>query len=288
MTSARSLPLGLALPPSRQLSEPKTSVRRSWRSRTGAGTEGSAKGSVRLRCRPTGMPCSAASEAARPVSRIRTIADAEVRTRSSNSSTTGSEVLGLAPKSSALTMSIDSPAARGSARSAPAPSSPDGVGDRRRLRATQRPVRLGVAGRDGREAIADAEVGVDVVPFRRGSRELGPKLAHEHVHGPVAPFHLPAPNLTVDLGPAYNAVLAFGQHQEDLELTHGEAHPASVGDDLDLIGTDLQVTVHDHGPRFIHQRGRGRPVRRVPLLIGAEQLAVHWRANASRGPCRDR
>src|SRR6204780_2540172 len=43
------------------------------------------------------------------------------------------------------------------------------------------------------EAVADAEVRVDVGPLRRGTFELVADLADEHVHGTVAADHRVAP-----------------------------------------------------------------------------------------------
>src|SRR3954462_8264864 len=53
----------------------------------------------------------------------------------------------------------------------------------------------------GREAVADAEMGVDVDPAGRGALELAARLAYEDVHRAVAIGHLAAPHQRVDLGP---------------------------------------------------------------------------------------
>ena len=51
----------------------------------------------------------------------------------------------------------------------------------------------------GREAVADAEVRVDVPPLRRGALELLAQLADEHVDRAVAVRHRVAPHALVDL-----------------------------------------------------------------------------------------
>src|SRR3954452_23765299 len=92
-----------------------------------------------------------------------------------------------------------------------------------------------------REAVADAEVGVDVGPPRRYIGELPPHLAHEDVHRPVAPRHVASPDQAVQLLAGDHAVEALGEHEERLELANGEAHPHAVGEHLELRGADLQT-----------------------------------------------
>jgi hypothetical protein len=38
-----------------------------------------------------------------------------------------------------------------------------------------------------------------------------------------------------------DAVEALSEHEEELELAHGEAGAAAVGEDLELAGSDLEV-----------------------------------------------
>ena len=69
----------------------------------------------------------------------------------------------------------------------------------------------GALDRLGREAVADAEVRVDVAPVRRRLLELLAQLAHEDVDRAVAAGHRVAPDALVDLLALEHAALGRGE-----------------------------------------------------------------------------
>ena len=75
-----------------------------------------------------------------------------------------------------------------------------------------------VVQRLGREAVADAEVRVDVAPARRRLLELLAQLAHEDVDRAVAVGHRVAPDALVDLLALEHLALGLGEQLDQLEL----------------------------------------------------------------------
>src|SRR4051812_3400189 len=109
--------------------------------------------------------------------------------------------------------------------------------ERRDLVRAARPFRL--------EAVAHAEVRVDVAPVGRGLLELQPDLADEHVHGAVAVGHRIAPHRLVDLLALQDLALRLGEQLEQLELAAGEVHAAAAREGLELGGAGLQLARHE-------------------------------------------
>src|SRR5215213_11798091 len=70
----------------------------------------------------------------------------------------------------------------------------------------------------GREAIADAEVRVDVAPLRRGALELLAQLAHEHVDRAIAVRHRVAPHALIDHLALEHVPRLAGEQRDELEL----------------------------------------------------------------------
>src|SRR5215204_420561 len=93
----------------------------------------------------------------------------------------------------------------------------------------------------GVEAVADPEVGVDVVPARRAMLKLGTQLSHEHVHGAVAVDHGVAPDAAIDLVALEHLAGVIGEHLEELELAAREVEALPRHVDLESIGPDLEV-----------------------------------------------
>ena len=85
----------------------------------------------------------------------------------------------------------------------------------------------GPVGRLGREAVADAEVGVDVAPARRGLLELLAQLAHEHVDRAVAAGHRVAPDALVDLLALEHAALGPGEQLDAARTRGGSGRPSA-------------------------------------------------------------
>src|SRR5262249_30417188 len=75
----------------------------------------------------------------------------------------------------------------------------------------------------GDEALADAEVGVDVAPVGGVTLELLPQLPDEHVHRAIAVGHRVAPDLLVDLLALDHLAVCLGEELQKLELASGEA-----------------------------------------------------------------
>ena len=103
----------------------------------------------------------------------------------------------------------------------------------------------------GREAIADAEVRVDVAPVRRRLLELLAQLAHEDVDRPVAARHRVAPDPLVDLFALEHAPLGPGEQFDQLELAAREVDRRAAHEGLEAIRADLDLAGAD--------RPAGRP-----------------------------
>ena len=97
-------------------------------------------------------------------------------------------------------------------------------------------------GRFGVEAVADAEVGVDVGPARRALLQLLAQLADEDVDRAVAVGHRIAPDPLVDRLALEHLALAVGEQVQQLELAAGQVEALTGGEGLELIWTDLQLT----------------------------------------------
>src|SRR5690242_12871506 len=122
------------------------------------------------------------------------------------------------------------------------------------------------------EAIADAEVRVDVGPVRGDLGELAPDLAHEHVDGAVAPRHVASPHQAVELLAGDHAVEPLRQHEEGLELAHREAHPHAVGEHLELRRSDFEAPDREDRAR-VDRLGQGLLHRQPKLKIRAERIS---------------
>src|SRR5215216_4484494 len=94
----------------------------------------------------------------------------------------------------------------------------------------------------GVEAVADPEVGVDVVPARRAMLKLGAQLSHEHVHGAVAVDHGVDPDAALDLVALEHLARVVGKDLEELKLAARQVEALAGDVDLEPIGPDLDVT----------------------------------------------
>ena len=117
------------------------------------------------------------------------------------------------------------------------------------------------------EAVADAEVRVDVAPVRRAALELRAQLAHEHVDRAVAARHRVAPHVLVDRLALQHAALrrrpAAGASRTRAASGRGCARrrtPGTVAADLELAGVD---------PRPALRAGAARRRRRTIASIRA-------------------
>src|SRR5204863_3724802 len=95
------------------------------------------------------------------------------------------------------------------------------------------------------EAVADAEVGVDVAPLRRGGLELLPQLADEDVDGAVAVRHRVAPDALVDLLTLEHGAARIREQLKELELATREVERMPGHERLELIRADLELPGHD-------------------------------------------
>ena len=93
----------------------------------------------------------------------------------------------------------------------------------------------------GVEAIADAEVGVDVAPARRALLQLLAQLADEDVDRAVAVGHRVAPDPLVDRLALEHLALGVGKQLQQLELATGQVKAAIADEGLELVGADLQL-----------------------------------------------
>src|SRR3954454_19006232 len=114
---------------------------------------------------------------------------------------------------------------------------------RRGCRLRRRRVQLlrDYAGRFGVEAIADAEVGVDVGPARREALQLLAQLADEDVDRTVAVGHRVAPDPLVDLLALEHLAAFLGEQVEQLELAAGEVEGLVADEGLEAVGADLHL-----------------------------------------------
>ena len=99
----------------------------------------------------------------------------------------------------------------------------------------------GALDRLGGEAVADAEVRVDVAPVRRGLLELLAQLAHEHVDRAVAAGHRVAPDALVDLLALEHAPAGVGEQLDQLELAPRQVDRAAGDERLEAVGADLEL-----------------------------------------------
>src|SRR6478672_2483308 len=97
------------------------------------------------------------------------------------------------------------------------------------------------AQRLGLEAVADAEVGVDVAPAGGALLQLLAQLADEDVDRAVAVGHRVAPDPLVDGLPLEHLALGLGQQVKELELATGEVEAAAADEGLELIGANLEL-----------------------------------------------
>lgn len=84
---------------------------------------------------------------------------------------------------------------------------------------------------------------VDVGPSRCSLGQLVADLAHEHVHGPLAVLHLPAPYTVIDLSAAYYAILVLGERMQHLELSHREPDTTTFYECLIFVGAKFKISV---------------------------------------------
>ena len=154
----------------------------------------------------------------------------------------------------------------------------------------------------GREAVADAEVGVDVAPVGRDALELLAQLAHEHVDRAVAADHRVAPQPLVD-ELALEHAPARGRRAARSARTRaasgrcsrrarrpgtgrGGSRPrprAPARPSLD--GLEPAAAAHDRldaRDQLLGMAGLGQPV------VGAEPQPAHALGDASSRPCRRR
>src|SRR3954470_7833329 len=101
----------------------------------------------------------------------------------------------------------------------------------------------------GGEAVADAEVRVDVAPARRRALELLAQLAHEDVDRAVAVDHRVATDALVDLLALEHLALGVGEELDQLELAAREVDRRAGDERLELVRADLQLADR-------HRRGR--------------------------------
>ena len=123
-----------------------------------------------------------------------------------------------------------------------------------------------------REAVADAEVRVDVAPVRRHPLELLAQLAHEHVDRAVAVDHRVAPHALVDLLARQDLPLVVGEQLDQLELAAREVGAAAGREGLELVEPDLELAGHDRAPR-----------RRAPRRARRRRTTASARAMTSSG-----
>ena len=173
-----------------------------------------------------------------------------------------------------------------------------GRGSRRPARG--RPRRAGRRGRGrgagsrgrrrlGGEAVAHAEVRVDVAPVRRRLLELLAQLAHEDVDRAVAAGHRVAPDALVDLLALEHAALGAGQQLDQLELAAGELDRAAVDERLELVGADLELAGRDRAARRRAPRRGGGGARRPRRARSAPRDGRAWSASRRRpGAARGR
>ena len=100
----------------------------------------------------------------------------------------------------------------------------------------------------GGEAVADAEVRVDVAPARRHALELLAQLADEDVDRAVAVDHRVAPHALVDLLALQHLPLRVGEQLDELELAPREVGADAADEGLELVGADLDLADRDAGP----------------------------------------
>ncbi len=112
------------------------------------------------------------------------------------------------------------------------------------------------ADRLGVEAVADAEVGVDVAPAGRALLQLLAQLADEDVDRAVAVGHRVAPDPLVDRLALEHLALGVGEQLQQLELAPGQVEAAAADEGLELVGADLQLA-GDQRPGLGARRGRG-------------------------------
>src|SRR4051794_41805543 len=122
----------------------------------------------------------------------------------------------------------------------------------------------------GGEAVADAEVGVDVAPAGRGALELLAQLAHEDVDRAVAVDHRIAPHALVDLLARELLAGGLGEQLDELELTAREVHGGGAHEGLELIRADLELAGHDRAD--LDPRGLGTPAPPRDRLGACDQL----------------
>ena len=97
----------------------------------------------------------------------------------------------------------------------------------------------------GLEPVADAEVGVDVLPARREPLQLRAQLANEDVDRAVAVRHRVAPDALVDLLALDHPAGGLGEHLHELELAPGQLEAVAGDERLELVGADLDLAGDD-------------------------------------------
>ena len=97
----------------------------------------------------------------------------------------------------------------------------------------------------GVEAIADAEVRVQVAPARGSRLELAAQLADEDVDRAVAVGHRVSPHALVDALAGDHPAAWDASSTQKLELAAGEPDRASADERLEHVGPDLQLPGDD-------------------------------------------